>query len=745
MKVLFVVATCFAQRPRIACIGDSNTEGSRASEDSKRWPAVLEVLLGDTYEVLNLGRSGRTLIDVPSFWYQDTDEWVEALLSNASVVLIALGTNDAKQLYWEELLDDPPADYLDAYEDMVDKVREALGPSVFIAALVPVPQVDGGGQWPDETIINEELPPLVLQAAQDNGLNVTVDLRPPLLDENGDAIEALYADNIHPNDAGLSLMAQTIAEAIAPLLGVEVVVPPTYSPTTSRPTTSVPSYSPTTYRPTVQPTTSEPTTAVPSSEPTVSLEPTPQPTRYKPTFAPTMTPTAYPTSVMPTPTPTVVPTVLATIASTPMPTPAPTTARPTTIPSPAPSYIPTYAPSVSLAPTTKTAAPSTPSPTSAPTTSSPSASPTTTSPTTSEPTTASPTTSSPTTAYPSSSPTTTSPTTAYPTTAVPVPVPTMYPTLAPTTAAPVSLFFLQVSTGVVFDNLAPADLASDDVSITVFKQAVADVLSMSEDNILDVEVDDRRRGRRRLDEDRASVSFDVADAGLGANAAEYREQRTQEIVDDLYVAAIDTSALIERLLNRSAGISIVFDSVSINQELTETALNDTDSELVDFQAAPTPEPSTALPTTFHPSSTSPTSATPSAAPTSSPPTNAPVAAPAVAPVVAPTLAPAVARAGVPTAAPIDETAAPMAVRSSSKKSSSGSVVIIVVIVVVVVVVALGALGAFFAYVRNKERAPTSFSQNKPYSTVDTTGVGEDDTDGGSGAVELPYTARRNNK
>jgi len=51
---------------RIVCFGDSNTygqspvDGSRYSEDI-RWTGLLDKLLGEKFEVVNEGKSGRTI------------------------------------------------------------------------------------------------------------------------------------------------------------------------------------------------------------------------------------------------------------------------------------------------------------------------------------------------------------------------------------------------------------------------------------------------------------------------------------------------------------------------------------------------------------------------------------------------------------------------------------------------------------------------------------------------------------
>lgn len=286
---------------------------------------MLEALLDGEFEVLNLGRGGRTMIDVGNDFYQRTNAWDQALASGASVVLICLGTNDAKEEFWVDQLSDPAASFLSAYADMIQQLRQALGDPL-IVPIVPIPQVRGGSDWPDPSIINEALPPLVAQAAAANGLNFSISVRPPLVDDNGDAIYSLYDDIIHANDDGYFLVAVTIAEVLAPILNVSLIFPPTYVPT------AAPSYGP---------------TPLPTPVPTpLPVAPSPAP-NYSPTASPSAAPAYTPTTGVPSPAPHAVPTL-------PSPTIAPVDA-PTRVlqravnPDPmmqmyAPTYTPTAAP-----------------------------------------------------------------------------------------------------------------------------------------------------------------------------------------------------------------------------------------------------------------------------------------------------------------------------------------------------------------------------------------------------------------
>ena len=90
---------------RVVCFGDSNTwgydpaTGNRFDEDT-RWPARLQTLLGDRYQVMECGINGRTTsIDEP---FRDCRNGCKGLAYSMEehrpfdLLIISLGTNDLK-------------------------------------------------------------------------------------------------------------------------------------------------------------------------------------------------------------------------------------------------------------------------------------------------------------------------------------------------------------------------------------------------------------------------------------------------------------------------------------------------------------------------------------------------------------------------------------------------------------------------------------------------------------------------
>ena len=89
----------------VLCYGDSNTYGYNPNigrrsryEKSKRWPNILQQLLGDEYEVYPEGLNGRTTAyDRPGFYWKNGLQPLAAILGShkpLDYVVFMLGTND---------------------------------------------------------------------------------------------------------------------------------------------------------------------------------------------------------------------------------------------------------------------------------------------------------------------------------------------------------------------------------------------------------------------------------------------------------------------------------------------------------------------------------------------------------------------------------------------------------------------------------------------------------------------------
>ena len=93
-----------AEPVRVACMGDSITAGARVDANTESYPARLQELVGDDYEVRNFGIGGATLSKTgrPNVW-----QGLEGVQEfQPHIVIISLGTNDTvggRRKNWEQI------------------------------------------------------------------------------------------------------------------------------------------------------------------------------------------------------------------------------------------------------------------------------------------------------------------------------------------------------------------------------------------------------------------------------------------------------------------------------------------------------------------------------------------------------------------------------------------------------------------------------------------------------------------
>ena len=89
-------------KPIIACLGDSITYGTGVflTRGSESYPAFLQQEVGDAYQVLNYGLSGRTMQDSGDYPYRAEPFYQKALSAEAEIYILMLGTNDTKEQNW---------------------------------------------------------------------------------------------------------------------------------------------------------------------------------------------------------------------------------------------------------------------------------------------------------------------------------------------------------------------------------------------------------------------------------------------------------------------------------------------------------------------------------------------------------------------------------------------------------------------------------------------------------------------
>jgi lysophospholipase L1-like esterase len=189
---------------KVACIGASITYGAKIeNREQNSYPAQLQHMLGNNYEVTNYGVSGTTLLKKGDLPYWNTNEYKTALAANPDVVIIDLGGNDSK-LINRIYLNDYEADYRQFIQSFAQLPSH---PRIVLLLAMPSFEKDTTGIW--DPVIVKQVNPHIQQVAFDNKVEV-IDMHSAFVDK-----EAITPDKIHPNKEGATIMAQTIYENIA--------------------------------------------------------------------------------------------------------------------------------------------------------------------------------------------------------------------------------------------------------------------------------------------------------------------------------------------------------------------------------------------------------------------------------------------------------------------------------------------------------------------------------------------------
>lgn len=196
-------ATTDAAPLRVACLGDSITEGAGTQDLAREsYPAQLAGLLGSGYEVRNFGCGGATLLDIGDKPYRSLPHFAKACAFQPDVIVIGLGTNDTKPQNWRY------ADrFVANYVSLIRQLRELPShPRIFICRPMPAWPPSGWGISPE--ILARDLPAMIAEIAAAEKVTV-IDLHTPMRDHHD-----LTPDHVHPNAAGAAILAQTVAAAI---------------------------------------------------------------------------------------------------------------------------------------------------------------------------------------------------------------------------------------------------------------------------------------------------------------------------------------------------------------------------------------------------------------------------------------------------------------------------------------------------------------------------------------------------
>ena len=198
---IVVVTSCSEKITKVACVGDSITEGYGLTVQSKTGcPVVLDSLLGSEYSVLNCGRSATTLEKKGNFPFWICKEFSNVFAYKPDIIVIMLGTNDTKPENWNA------ENYEMDYQAMIDTFKTiSSNPKIYLCYPVPVFKTKWGIN--DSTVVHGVIP-IIDKLAKNNNLPI-IDMYKGMSNQS-----ANYIEGIHPDEKGAAEMAEIIAEAI---------------------------------------------------------------------------------------------------------------------------------------------------------------------------------------------------------------------------------------------------------------------------------------------------------------------------------------------------------------------------------------------------------------------------------------------------------------------------------------------------------------------------------------------------
>lgn len=208
LLIVFMTGCTQKRVLKVACVGDSITQGAAASDRAEKgYVGQLSLLMGEWYDVRNFGLSGTTVCKNSYLPYDGTEEFVQAQAFEPDIVTIALGTNDSQPRVWNE------GDYARNFEgDLISlcEVFEQLPSKPQIFLCLPIPIIPSERWTHQPQVVADEIIPIIKKVAQEKGYGL-IDLHTPLLGK----IECYPAnDLLHPNDLGHRQMAEVIYETL---------------------------------------------------------------------------------------------------------------------------------------------------------------------------------------------------------------------------------------------------------------------------------------------------------------------------------------------------------------------------------------------------------------------------------------------------------------------------------------------------------------------------------------------------
>lgn len=207
---LLLISSLLSAATRVACVGDSTTFGSGiGARASQSYPAQLQKLLGNKYEIRNFGVSGATMLKAGDIPYVAQPAFPQSLEFSPDIVVIMLGANDSKAINWDK----NKAAFLMDTMHMI-RTYQQLSSAPRIILCTPLPAYKGSqGEDPfgirGEIIANEQVP-ILLKVAEQTGVEC-IHMHQDFALEGALKGNQRHVDAVHPNASGAGMIAQRIA------------------------------------------------------------------------------------------------------------------------------------------------------------------------------------------------------------------------------------------------------------------------------------------------------------------------------------------------------------------------------------------------------------------------------------------------------------------------------------------------------------------------------------------------------
>ena len=190
---------------KVSCVGNSITYGMKLENRERDcYPAQLQRMLGEGYEVGNFGKSGATLLRRGHRPYMEQEEFLQALDFAGDIVVIHLGINDTDPRDWPLYADD----FVDDYLALIDSLRSRSPKAqFFVAKMTPIGHthprfVTGTKQY------HGEIQEAIKEVVRRSGARY-IDFYEPLYH-----YPQMLPDAVHPTAEGAAFLAREVYSAI---------------------------------------------------------------------------------------------------------------------------------------------------------------------------------------------------------------------------------------------------------------------------------------------------------------------------------------------------------------------------------------------------------------------------------------------------------------------------------------------------------------------------------------------------